>query len=151
MKKLLYFIVFISSLTLFSQEKAMEITNLKNGKTKVYTENTRLKIRTLDRKKHIGRIHFLDNNTLIIDNKSIKTDSILSLKKQPLIVGTIKTGLFFTGLATVGASLAKASKGEDSAILLFLAGTGATIGSGLIEGLNAKYSTKKWSFKIINK
>jgi hypothetical protein len=151
MKTILYLLLFISSFHTFSQQKAIEITNIKNGKTHVYTENQRVKIRTLDRKKHLGKIHFSDLNTLMVDNKSIQTDSILSIKRQPIILGTIKTGLFLTGIATVGASLVNASSGKDSAIILFLAGSGATISAGLIEGLNTKYSNKKWSYKIIEK
>lgn len=151
MKTLLYFLLFINSFHSFAQQKAIEITNIKNGKTHIFPENQRVKIRTLDRKKHVGRVHFSNNSTLLIDNKSIKTDSILSIKKQPIVLGTLKTGLFLSGLTAVGASLVNASSGKDSAILLFLAGTGATISSGLIEGLNAKHSNKKWSFKIIEK
>lgn len=151
MKTILYLLLFISSFHTFSQQKAIEITNIKNGKTYVYTENQRVKIRTLDRKKHLGKIHFSDLNTLMVDNKSIQTDSILSIKRQPIILGTIKTGLFLTGIATVGASLVNASSGKDSAIILFLVGSGATISAGLIEGLNTKYSNKKWSYKIIEK
>ncbi|MCF8323238.1 MAG: hypothetical protein K9I26_08885 [Flavobacterium sp.] len=151
MKTLLYFLLFISSLTLFSQEKAFEITNLKNGKSQIYTENTRLKIRTLDRKKHVGKIHFSDNQTIIIDKKSIKIDSILSIKKQPFVLGTIKTTLLLAGLTTVGASLVKASSGKDEAIILFLAGSGTAIGSGILGSFNPNHTNKKWSFKIIEK
>lgn len=151
MKTILYFLLFISSLSLFSQEKVIEMTQLKNGKTKIYTENTRLKIRTLDRKKHVGKIHFSDNKTIIIDKKSIKIDSILSIKRQSIVVGTIKTTLLLAGLATVGTSLIKASSGKDEAIILFLAGSGTAIGSGILGSINPNHTNKKWSFKIIEK
>ena len=150
MKTLLYTLLFLQSFHSFAQQKAFEITNSTTGKKQLYVENTRLKIRTLDRKKHVGRIHFSDNSTLLIANKPIKIDSILSVKRQPIVLGTFKTVLFLTGLTTVGASLIQASSGKDSAITLFLVGTGATIGAGLIEGLNAKHSNKKWSYKIID-
>lgn len=151
MKIILCLTLFISSLTLFAQEKAIEITNLKNGKTKIYTENTRLKIRTFDRKKHVGKIHFLDNQTLVIAKKPIKIDSISSIKKQPIVIGTIKSTLLLAGLTTVGASLVKASSGNDEAIILFLAGSGTAISSGILGISNSNHTNKKWNFKIIEK
>jgi hypothetical protein len=151
MKTLIYFLLFISSLPLFSQEKAIEITNLKNGKTKIYTENTRVKIRTLNRKKQVGKIHFSDNQTIVVDEKSIKIDSILSIKRQPIVLGTIKTTLLLAGLTTVGSSLVKASSGDNEAIILFLAGSGTAIGSGILGSINPTQTNKKWSFKIIEK
>ena len=137
--------------SVFSQQKVIEMTTLKNGKIKYFTENLRVKIRTLDRKKHVGKIHFSDNQTLLINNKLVKIDSILSIKKQPLILGTLKTGLLFTGITAIGASAVSATSGNDSSILLFLGGTATTISSGLIEGLNKKYFKRNVAFKIIDK
>ena len=150
MKSLLYLFLFLTAFNLFSQRKALEITNIKNGKIKLFVENQRVKIRTLDRKKRVGKIHFSDNQTLIIDNKLVKIDSILSIKKQPLAIGTIKTGLFIVGFSAIGASAIVASSGNDSSILLFLGGTATTITSGLIEGLNKKSFKQNSTFKIID-
>lgn len=150
MKSLLYLFLFLSVFNLFSQQKALKITNIKNGKIKLFVENQRVKIRTLDRKKHVGKIHFSNNQTLIIDHKLVKTDSILSIKKQPLVIGTIKTCLFLVGLSATGASAIAASSGNDSSILLFLGGTATTISSGFIEGLNKKSFKQNSTFKIID-
>ncbi len=151
MKTIFYFVVLIASFHAFSQQKAFEMTNIKNGKTQLYTENQRVKIRTLDRKKHVGRIRFSDVNTLVIANKSIQIDSILSIKKQSLELVILKKGLFLTGIAAAATSLVQASSGKNSAILLFLAGSGSAISAGLIESLNPKHSNTKWTFKIIEK
>ncbi len=151
MKTLLYLFLLLTAFNLYSQEKAVEITNIKNGKVKLFVENQRVKIRTLDRKKHVGKIHFSDNQTLIINHKLVKIDSILSIKKQPLLLGTLKTGFFLTGITAVGASAISASSGNDSSILLFLGGTATTISSGLIEAINTKHLKQNSTFKIIDK
>ena len=105
MKKILYFVLFLTVLTAFSQQKAIEITNRNNGKTRFFKENQRLKIRTLDEKKHVGRLHFSDNQSILIGNQSIKIDSIRSIKRQSAFLGAVKTGVLIAGLATMSASL----------------------------------------------
>lgn len=151
MKNILYLLLFPISFTAFSQQKVIEITNINKGNVRVFEENQRVKIRTLDGKKHIGNLKFSDSETLIIDDQSIKIDSVKSIKKQPKVFGTIKTVVLITGLAVVGTSLIVASGGGNSAFLLFTVGSGVTISSGLLEGINANYSDNRWTFKIIEK
>lgn len=150
MKVLIYFLVFLVSLTAFSQKKAIEITNIKTGKVKVFEENQRVKIRTLDDKKRIGNLKITDTLGITINNQYVKIDSLKSIKNQPKTLATVKTTVLVTGLATVGASIIAASGGSDSAFLLFTIGSGVTIGAGLLEGINANNSNNKWTFKIIN-
>mgnify|MGYP000125467191 CR=1 FL=1 len=151
MKNILYLVLFLTSLSAISQEKAIEITNRDNGKTRLFIENQRLKIRTLDEKKHIGRLHFSDNQTILIDNQPIKVDSIQSIKRQPAVLGTLKTVVLIAGLATVSASLAAAKNGENNAFLLFIYGSSTTISAGLMESINPNRSNRNWTFKIIEK
>ena len=151
MKNILYVLVFLASLTSFAQQKSIEITNVKTGKTKYFEENQRIKIRTLDGIKHVGNLKFSDSLSFTVNNQSIKIDSLQSIKKQPKTMATIKTVVFITGLAIVGASLVAASDGNDAAFLLFTIGSGVTIGAGLLEGINANNSNNRWRFKIIEK
>ena len=151
MKNILYVLVFLASLTSFSQQKSIEITNVKTGKTKYFEENQRIKIRTLDGKKHVGNLKFSDSLSFSVNNQPIKIDSLQSIKKQPKTMATIKTVVFITGLAIVGSSLVAASDGNDAAFLLFTIGSGVTIGAGLLEGINANNSNNRWRFKIIEK
>ena len=151
MKNILYVLVFLASLTSFSQQKSIEITNVKTGKTKYFEENQRIKIRTLDGKKHVGNLKFSDSLSFTVNNQPIKIDSLQSIKKQPKTMATIKTVVFITGLAIVGSSLVAASDGNDAAFLLFTIGAGVTIGAGLLEGINANNSNNRWRFKIIEK
>ena len=151
MKNILYVLVFLASLTSFSQQKSIDITNVKPGKTKYFEETQRIKIRTLDGKKHVGNLKFSDSLSFTVNNQPIKIDSLQSIKKQPKTMATIKTVVFITGLAIVGSSLVAASDGNDAAFLLFTIGSGVTIGAGLLEGINANNSNNRWRFKIIEK
>ena len=151
MKTLIYVVVFLISFTAFSQQKAIEVTNIQTGKVKVFTENQRIKIRTLDGKKHVGNLKILDSLSFMVNDQSVKIESLKSIKLQPKTLATIKTVVFASGLAIVGASLVAASEGNDSAFLLFTIGSGVTIGAGLLEGMNASTSNNKWTNKIIEK
>ncbi len=151
MKKTIYLLVFLFSLTAFSQQRLIEITDVKTGKVKVFEENQRIKIRTLDGKKHIGNLKFSDSLSFTVNNHSIKIDSLQSIKKESKTMATIKTVVLITGLATVGTSLIAASDGNDAAFLLFTIGSGVTISAGLLEGINANNSNNRWKFKIIEK
>jgi len=151
MKKILYVLVFLISYAVFSQRRTIEITNIRTGKIKVFEENHRIKIRTLDGKKHIGDLKISDTLTLTINNQSVKIDSIQSIKYQPKTLATVKTVVLIAGLAIVGASIVAAAGGNDAAFLLFTVGSGVTISAGLLEGINANNSDNKWTFKIIEK
>lgn len=151
MKNSIYLLLLFLSFSAFSQHRAIEITNIESGKTKVYEENQRIKIRTLDGNKHVGTVTFTDNETIVVDNQSIKIDSLQSIKSQPKVIGTIKTIVLFTGLAVVVTSLVVASGGGNAAFLLFTVGGGVTISAGVLEALNANNSDRKWTFKIIEK
>lgn len=151
MKKTIYLLVFLFSLTAFSQQRLIEITNVKTGKVKVFEENQRVKIRTLDGKKHIGNLKFSDSLSFTVNNQSVKIDSLQSIKKQPKTLATVKTVVLIVGLAIVGSSLIAASDGNDAAFLLFTIGSGVTISAGVLEGINANNSNNRWKFKIIEK
>ncbi len=151
MKNLLYAFALFLSLSVFSQQKILEITNKESGKTKIFEENDRVKIRTMDGKKHVGELHFNGNETVTIGSESYQIDSIMSIKKQPKVLGTVKTIFLITGLAVVGTSLAVASGGGNAAFLLFMAGSGICIGAGILEAVNTNNSSHKWNYKIIDK
>jgi hypothetical protein len=151
MKKTIYLLVFLFSLTALSQQRLIEITNVKTGKVKVFEENQRVKIRTLDGKKHIGNLKFSDSLSFTVNNQSVKIDSLQSIKKQPKTLATVKTVVLIVGLAIVGSSLIAASDGNDAAFLLFTIGSGVTISAGVLEGINANNSNNRWKFKIIEK
>jgi hypothetical protein len=151
MKNILLLLTCFVSFSAISQQRAIELTNIESGKTKIFNENERVKARTLDYKKHVGILTFSDDGTLKIGNDVIKLDSLQSIKRQPKVLGTIKTVVLFAGLATVATSIVIATAGNNAAFLVFVAGSGATIGAGVIEAVNSNYTLRKWTFKIIEK
>ncbi|WP_310378901.1 hypothetical protein [Flavobacterium sp.] len=150
MKNLFYCLLALISFTAIAQQKTIQITNITNGKIKIYEENQRVKIRTLEGKKLVGNLTFTDNETFVINNQSIKIDSVLSIKKQPKLLGTIRTVVLVTGLAIVGSSIIVAASGGNAAFLLFTVGSGVTISAGLIEAINSNNSNRQWKFKIVD-
>ena len=151
MKNKIYLVLLFISLTVFSQQRTLEITNIKDGKVKVFVENQRIKIRTLDHKKWVGNLKITDSVSFTVNNQKIQLDSLQSIKNQPKVLGTVKTVVLISGLAIVGASLIAASGGSDSAFLLFAVGAGTTMSAGVIEGLNSNYTKRKWTYKIVQK
>ena len=151
MRNRIYLVLLFISFTVFSQQRTLEITNIKNGKVKVFVENQRIKIRTLDHKKWVGNLKITDSVSFTVNNHPIVLDSLQSIKNQPKVLGTVKTVVLISGLAIVGASLIAASGGSDSAFLLFAVGAGTTMSAGVIEGLNSNYTKRKWTYKIVDK
>ena len=151
MKNRIYLLLLFISFSVLAQHKTLEITNIKNGKVKVFEENQRVKIRTLDHKKWVGNIKITDSLSFTVNNHKIAIDSLQSIKKQPKVLGTIKTVVLISGVAILGASIIAASGGSDSAFMLFAIGAGTTISSGLIGSLNSNYTHRKWSYKIVEK
>ena len=151
MRNRIYLVLLFISFTVFSQQRTLEITNIKNGKVKVFVENQRIKIRTLDHKKWVGNLKITDSVSFTVNNHPIVLDSLQSIKNQPKVLGTVKTVVLISGLAIVGASLIAASGGSDSAFLLFAVGAGTTMSAGVIEGLNSNYTKRKWTYKIVQK
>ncbi|QBN19888.1 hypothetical protein [Flavobacterium nackdongense] len=151
MKNRIYLILLFISFTVFSQQRTLELTNIKTGKVKVFVENQRIKIRTLDHKKWIGNLKITDSVSFTVNNHKVAMESLQSIKNQPKVLGTVKTVVLISGLAIVGASLIAASGGSDSAFLLFVVGAGTTMSAGVIEGLNSNYTKRKWTYKIVEK
>jgi hypothetical protein len=151
MKNKIYLIVLFISFTVLSQQRTLELTNIKTGKVKVFVENQRVKIRTLDHKKWVGNLKIIDSERFTINEKSVKIDSLQSIKNQPKSLGIVKTVVLLSGLAIVGASIVEAAQGNESAFNHFAIGAGTTISAGVIEGLNSNYTKRKWTFKIVEK
>lgn len=151
MKNSFIVLLLLISYSVFSQNKTLEITNIKTGKTQVFKENQRVKIRTLDHKKWVGILKITDSISFSVNNHIVALDSLQSIKNQPKVLGTVKTVVLISGLAIVGASLIAASGGSDAAFLLFTVGAGTTISAGIIEGLNKNYTNRKYTYKIVEK
>lgn len=151
MKKIISILTLLLTLTSFSQQRTIEITEIRTGKTMYYEDNQNVKIRTLDGKKHKGILKLVDNETFFVDNETIKIDSLQSIKINPKGINQIKNIVLYTGLTIVATGLILAAAGNNAAFLVLTAGTGITFGAGIIEGINGYNSLNKWNFKIVEK
>lgn len=139
------------ALSLFSQQKTLEITEITTAKTIDYNDNQNVKIRTLDGKKHKGILKLVDNETFLVGSDTIKINNLQSIKINPKGINQIKNIVLYTGLAIVTTGLILATVGNNAAFLALTVGTGVTISAGIIDGINGYNSTRKWNFKIIDK
>lgn len=148
MKHLLSLLALFVTVSALAQKK-LEITNIADtGKKIVLEENTRVKIRTSDMKKHIGELHFTADGKLSVDGVDIPLENITSIKKQSKAFGTFKTVVLIVGVATMGAAAVVAAGGGEAAFLLFATGSGLSITSGVLETFNPNYTKRKWTYQL---
>lgn len=151
MRKFILLLSLFFSLSLFSQQKTLEITEITTAKTIDYNDNQNVKIRTLDGKKHKGILKLVDNETFLVGSDTIKINNLQSIKINSKGINQIKNIVLYTGLAIVTTGLILATVGNNAAFLALTVGTGVTISAGIIDGINGYNSTRKWKFKIIDK
>lgn len=149
MKYILALILMLSVFMSFGQTKVLQLSKQEGEKVKTISADQRVKVRTVDRKKYVGTLQFEDAETILVGGTPVKVDSILSIKKHPKVLGTVKTVVLVGGLALVGGSVVAATAGSNAAFLLFATGSGVAITAGVLESLNANHSNRKWNFEII--
>ena len=100
MKKL--FVILFSTVFVtcsFSQINAIKISNPNSQKEIIIEENSNIRIKTLEGKKLSGKFHFLDNNSIVIKNKTIPISTIEKIKRNPLLLHLANASIFlYTGL-----------------------------------------------------
>lgn len=99
MKTILFLIVFLMSSTVFSQGKYISITKLKTGKEYIIKENLRVRIKTTDGRKLIGRLQIEDDNSIFIRDVKIPLSSIAKIKRNPLALTIAVDGALIVGSA----------------------------------------------------
>ena len=151
MRKFILLLSLFFALSLFSQPKILEITEITTAKTIEYNDNQNVKIRTLDGKKHKGILKIVDNETFLVGSDTIKINNLQSIKINPKGINQIKNIVLYIGLAIVTTGLIFATVGNNAAFLALTVGTGVTISAGIIDGINGYNSYRKWNFKIVEK
>lgn len=151
MRKFILLLSLFFSLSLFSQPKILEITEITTAKTIDYNDNQNVKIRTLDGKKHKGILKIVDNETFLVGSDTIKINNLQSIKINPKGINQIKNIVLYIGLAIVTTGLILATLGNNASFLALTVGSGITISAGIIDGINGYNSTRKWNFKIVEK
>lgn len=133
----------------FAQEKHLQITNINNGETFVIKENKRLKIKTMNGEKLFGKLKFVDDNTILIDEKSLKIDEIKFIRKRSLSTTIIATSFIIVGAFTLGLAPILVIGDTQAALTAFLSSVGISSFAILLPNLSEKYSNSTYDFQII--
>ncbi|MES2543936.1 MAG: hypothetical protein V4548_03560 [Bacteroidota bacterium] len=146
---LIFSLLFIS--LCFSQENCIKITNEVTQEESIIKENKRIRILTVDGKKLSGKFSIVDGNSIKIKNTVINLDSIVKLKRHPLLLSIATDGLLiYIGTGVVGLSLLATVFTQDKAYAL-LSVPGILLIHAGCKGVNVlgSYKTKQnWKYEI---
>lgn len=150
----LYFIImslFVFNISI-AQTKAIKITKLDSNKERIIKENKRIKLRTLDKKLVKGRFKVLDNQTIMIEDINIKLSDIKELKRNPLIISILTTGiLIYAGAATAGVSVIAGIFADSAAFWFILPAAGLIYAGIRSPNFNKNYKINKgWIYEVIS-
>lgn len=120
MKKIFLLLSLLFINVFFSQENLLKIANVVSNEETTIKENKRIRVITADGKKLSGRFHIVDENSIMIKNTVINLDSIVKLKRHPLLLSLITDYHFiYFGSIIVGAAIIVAAYAQEVGVLVF--------------------------------
>jgi hypothetical protein len=149
MKKILFILSLLSSMSFFGQTKKLEVTHKETGKQIFFESDQRVKMSTLDRKKLVGSLTIIDLQTLSVNGTEVKIDNISSIKYFPKRGRTAKNIFLGTGAGLVVSSGIAGIANSESAFSLFLGGTASIITGALLNNKHKTLIYRHYMFKII--
>lgn len=141
--------------TLFSQEKALKITNPSSDKEVVIKENKSIRIKITDGRKFSGRFTIRDANTIVIKNIPFKLSEIEKIKRHPLVMKVLISGVsFYIGTAFIATAVVLAFIFNPAPQAFFLALPAIGFIYGGLKPLNVLKGYKKskgWNLEIVDR
>ncbi|WP_156879197.1 hypothetical protein [Salinimicrobium xinjiangense] len=153
MREILFLFSFLIYLPLLAQEQVLEMTKSDSEKVRTFKQNKRVKIKTLEGEKYIGRFQIIDEKTIEIEGDIIKLNTISNIKSRSIMAGIAGTGLILYGslIALVGGLEHAWADNPQVGNGLFVAGA-VIISSGIFFNEFARNQrSDKWNYKIIEK
>lgn len=150
MKAVTFILLILFSLPMVSQERVLEMYHSGKEKQRIFKENRRVKVKTLDGEKYIGRFRIIDNQTIEIEGNRIPLSHIGNIKSRSIVAGIAGTLVTIYG-ATVflGGILMLAIFPRDSLSFgIFSAGAIIMTSGILFNEFARNQRSSKWSFKI---
>ena len=147
MNKTLYLIVCLFSFISYSQNKVLKLKKIDSETVQIIEEHKRIKIQTIDGKKHIGKFTIVNDSTILIANETIVLDSIVAVRQKSLF-NTITKPIFITVgslaviLGTAGA--VAGGYGYIAAVALLPSG----IPMLLLASITNQHPKNKWEYTI---
>ena len=104
MRVTLFIFFLIFCLPILAQQKVLEMTKTGTEKVRSFKENKRVKLKTLEGEKYIGRFQIIDEQTIEIEGNIIPLNTISNIKSRSIVAGIAGTGLIIYGsiVALVG-------------------------------------------------
>ncbi len=137
---------------LFSQERAIKITNQTSKKEIKIKENKRIKIKTTDGEKISGRFKIHDDTTILIKNKQIELINIKEIKRNSLLLSIFTSGFFiYSGALTAGFGVLIGVLVDSTAFLLTIPAAGMIYTGIKSPNFQKKYKgDSNWIFELIS-
>ena len=126
---LFVFVLFIAT-SAFSQEKYLSISDSSNGKEKVFKQNKRVRVKTIEGGKLNGKLKIMNDEQVMIKNIIIPLTSIEKIKNNPLALNILITGtmLYFGTMGIVGGLIITAWSETASGLVLIIPGAAMIYG-----------------------
>ncbi len=151
MRIFILFFLLIFSLPTIAQE-ALEISKNKSDKVKIFKENKRVKVKTVEGEKHIGRFQIIDSQNIEIEGNVISLSDIENIKSRSVVAGIGGTVLIIYGAVVMVVGTVVGLNFGTTSDIYIVSGMGAVImAAGIFFNEFAKnHKDNKWSYKIIN-
>lgn len=150
---LVLFFCFQTTGGLFAQSKYLLLQKTNTQKIKVFNEDVRLKIRTLDGDKLRGKFQIIDSNTISIKNQLIALSEIKRIRSTKAFGKYAGTSMMAGGVGTVLISPLTAIMNENGSKAVrhtALVGLGVVaVGLLIKQATPPSYHHKKWNYKIV--
>lgn len=157
MKTLSFILLLLFTFPLTAQEKALEMSKTGSEKTRVFKENKRVKVKTLDGGKYIGRFQILDANTVEIEGNIIPLNSISNIKSRSILAGITGTILIIAGVATIfygnvlmlATAITLGAISPTVGVVVGIAGIAITAAGIFFNEFAKNHRNNGWTYKII--
>ena len=149
----LFLLSFLFCLPAVAQQQVLEMTKTGTEKIRTFKENRRVKIKTSEGEKYIGRFQIIDDHTIEIEGNIIPLNSITNIKRRSIVAGIAGTALIIYGslYALVGGLEHLWPNNTQIGNGLFVIGA-VFISSGIFFNEFARNQrSDKWTYKIIEK
>ena len=146
LKAILFFFMLFNSAV--AQKNGILLTSKTDDDTEFFRENKRVKIKTIDGKKHTGRIKIVDENTIMIDNDLIAMNTIRKIRRQSLFSAILSGGFIAIGGAAVVGGATDKGGSYGSGLIIIAGALSGGIGT-IIQAVGINHKKHRWDYKIV--
>ncbi|AWG21012.1 hypothetical protein FFWV33_05405 [Flavobacterium faecale] len=102
MKNTILLLCLIIAFAVHGQEKGLYMIKKSSKRVEFLSENKRVRIKTTDGKRMLGRFQILDDKTILIDKKVVLIESIKKVRYRPLGLSILSTTIKTAGATVAG-------------------------------------------------